>query len=224
MQIREMEKSQRPREKLLQYGAASLSDAELLAIFLRTGIRGCSAIDLAHYLLQKFGGIRQLLSADRTKFCTVKGLGDAKFVQLQASIELHQRYLQQCLQQQEIFQDVQAAEQFIISKLRDKKYEVFSCLFLDNQHQLIRYEELFRGSLQCASVYPGEVVKQALLHHSAALIIAHNHPSGIQEPSQADIDITKRLQQALMLVDIRLLDHFIIGEGRATSLAHQGFL
>ncbi len=224
MKIRELEKQQRPREKLLAQGAGSLSDAELLAIFLRTGVAGYSAIEMAHYLLKHFGGIRQLLAASERDFCAVRGMGPAKYVQLQACIELSQRFLAQQLKQKQLLNSVEETSRFLISKLRDKHYEVFCCLYLDNRHQLIHFEELFRGNINSASVYPAEVVKQALKYNAAAMIVAHNHPSGICEPSQSDYHITRQLKEALQLMDIRLLDHIIIGESQTTSLAQLGEL
>ncbi|MFK5986219.1 MAG: DNA repair protein RadC [Pseudomonadota bacterium] len=224
MSISEWPEQERPREKLLHYGAEHLSDAELLAIFLRTGVKGCSAIDLAKILLQKFGGLRQLLMARQDDFCAIHGLGVAKYVQLQASVEMTKRYLHQQLQKKDLITCPQDTKHYLISQIRDKPYEVFVCLYLDNRHQIIHYEELFRGTIDGASVYPREVVKQALYYNAAALIVAHNHPSGIAEPSQSDEQITRRLKDALALVDIRLLDHFIIGDGRVSSFAEQGLL
>ncbi len=224
MSITEWPKLERPREKLLQYGAEHLSDAELLAIFLRTGVKGCSAIDLAKILLQKFGGLRQLLVARQDTFCAIRGLGMAKFVQLQACVEMTRRFLHQQLLEKDLITCPDDTKRYFASKIRDKSYEVFVCLYLDNRHQIIQYEELFRGTIDGASVYPGEVVKQALLYNAAALIVAHNHPSGIAEPSPSDEHITRRLRDALALVDIRLLDHFIIGDGKVCSLAEQGLL
>jgi DNA repair protein RadC len=224
MSISDWPEQDRPREKLLQYGAQHLSDAELLAIFLRTGVKGCSAIDLAKLLLQKFGGLRQLLIASQDNFCAIHGLGTAKFVQLQASVEMTKRYLHQQLQEKDLITCPEDTKRYLISQLRDKSYEVFVCLYLDNRHQIIHYEELFRGTIDGASVYPREVVKQALYYNAGALIVAHNHPSGVAEPSQSDEHITRRLQDALALVDIRLLDHFIIGDGKVCSLAEQGVL
>jgi len=224
MSIRHWPKQQRPREKLLQYGAENLSDAELLAIFLRTGVKGCSAIDLSIILLKKFGGLRQLLTASQHSFCSIHGLGIAKFVQLQASVEMSRRYLKQQLEEKDLISCPEDTKRYLISHIRDKSHEVFVCLYLDNRHQIIHYEELFRGTIDAASVYPREVVKQALFHNAAALIVAHNHPSGVAEPSQSDKNITKHLKAALALMDIRLLDHFIIGNDKICSLAEQGVL
>lgn len=224
MSIRQWPEQERPREKLLQKGATNLSDAELLAIFLRMGVKGCSAIELSKILLHKFGGLRQLLAASQKDFCAIHGLGVAKFVQLQASVEMTRRYLHQQLQQKDLITCPEDTERYLISQIRDKSYEVFVCLYLDNRHQILHYEELFRGTIDGASVYPREVVKQALSYNAAALIVAHNHPSGIAEPSQSDKQITQRLKEALALMDIRLLDHFIIGDNHIYSLAEQGML
>ncbi|MFK5986566.1 MAG: DNA repair protein RadC [Pseudomonadota bacterium] len=224
MSIRQWPEQERPREKLLQLGAQSLTDAELLAIFLRTGVKGCSAIDLAGILLKKFGGLRQLLLASEKNFCAIHGLGVAKFVQLQASVEMTKRFLQQQLQGKDLISCPEDSKRYLISQIRDKPHEVFVCLYLDNRHQIIHYEELFRGTIDGANVYPREVVKQALYYNAAAMIVAHNHPSGIAKPSQADEQITQRLKDALALVDIRLLDHFIIADNEVYSLAERGLL
>ncbi|GAB2514439.1 JAB domain-containing protein [Microbulbifer agarilyticus] len=200
MAITDWPAAERPREKLLAKGAAALSDAELLAIFLRTGLPGVSAVDLARQLLSDFGGLRPLLEAERKAFCAGKGLGDAKFVQLQA------------------------VRDYLSAQLRHRTREVFCCLFLDSQHRVIAFDELFEGTLNAASVYPREVVQAALARGAAAVILAHNHPSGVSEPSQADIHITGRLKDALALVDVRVLDHLIVGEGAGCSFAERGLL
>jgi DNA repair protein RadC len=215
---------ERPREKLLNGGAASLSDAELLAIFLRTGTKGLTAVDLARNLLNEFGGLGTLLRTEQNDFCRAKGLGVAKYAQLQASLEMSRRYLHEQLQQMDSLTNPQQTRHYLYSKLRHYPHEVFACLFLDNRHRVICYEELFRGTIDGASVHPREVVKKALQHNAAAVIFAHNHPSGVVEPSQADKAITAQLKSALALVDIRVLDHFIIGEGMPASLAEQGMI
>ena len=213
---------ERPREKLLQQGAHTLSDAELLAIFLRTGISGKSAVQLAQELLNSFNGLRPLLEADQQGFCQHLGLGPAKYSQLQAVLEMSRRHLKMALKRPDAFDGPEAVSQYLISKLRHLPHEVFMCLFLDSKHQLISSDELFRGTLDGASVYPREVVKMGLKHNASAVIFAHNHPSGIAEPSPSDIHITKRLNKALELVDIRVLDHFVIGEGAVVSMVEQG--
>jgi DNA repair protein RadC len=224
MSITDWPRQERPREKLLARGAASLSDAELLAIFLRTGVAGKTAVDLARDLLQEYGGLRQLLATNQPRFCRSKGLGLAKYAQLQAVLEMGRRYLHEGLQHTEALTNPADSRRFLQAKLRHYPYEVFACLFLDNRHRVIVFEELFRGTIDGASVHPREVVKRALEHNAAALILAHNHPSGIAEPSEADRRITRRLLEALALVDIRLLDHFIVAEGEPVSLAERGLL
>jgi|TARA_B110000003_G_C16547327_1_gene495190 DNA repair protein RadC len=214
----------RPREKLLARGAEYLSDAELLAIFLRTGVRGKSAVDLARDLLSGFGGLRQLLVADQGQFTQHHGLGPAKFAQLQAVLEMSNRHLAQTLQKEGALTSPQLTQRYLMSKLRDRQSEAFVALFLDSQHRIIEYVELAHGTIDGAAVYPREVVKMALAKNAAALIFAHNHPSGIAEASQADKSITDRLVKALSLLDIRVLDHIIIGDGEFTSFAEKGWL
>ena len=224
MPITDWPSQERPREKLLIRGAGALSDAELLAIFLRTGVAGQTAVDLARQLLQEFGGLRQLLGADQPRFCRGRGLGLAKFTQLQAVVEMSRRYLQQQLQESDALNSPATTRRYLQARLRHYPHEVFSCLFLDNRHRVIAFEELFRGTIDGASVHPREVVKRALAHNAAALILAHNHPSGVAEPSQADRQITAHLKQALALVDIRVLDHIVVGEGDPVSLAERGWV
>ncbi|WP_096086750.1 RadC family protein [Agaribacterium haliotis] len=216
--------SERPREKLLQQGPASLSDAELLAIFLRTGCAGMSAVDLARSLLKRFGSLRALLESSVAEFCEARGLGEAKYSQLQAVLEMSRRHLAQSLSRDCSLNSSQAVKDFLTARLRHRNAEVFTVLFLDSQHRLIACEELFQGTIDGASVYPREVVKAALKHNSAAVILAHNHPSGIAEPSTSDQHITERLVQALALVDIRTLDHIIVGEAQCLSFAERGLI
>ena len=222
MAIHQWPQHQRPREKLLEKGSKALSDQELLAIFLRTGVSGMSAIDLASKLLTHFGGLGSLLSANQTSFCSVKGLGVAKYCQLKATLELTERYLAEQLRDNDIFTSPKQVEDYLSVQMRDYQREVFSVLLLDSRNQLLGYHELFHGTIDVTSVHPREVVKLALQKNAAAVIIAHNHPSGVSEPSNADVAITHRLKAALALVDIRLLDHFIVGRGDITSLANQG--
>ncbi len=224
MSISDWPEAERPREKLLQRGAEALTDAELLAIFLRTGTKGLSAIDLAYNLLTEFSSLRNLFNASLDDFCSAKGIGPAKYVQLQAVLEMSKRHLSETLAKKDVISSPDETRQYLKQQLRDRPYEVFAALFLDNRHQIIKFEELFRGTIDGASVYPREVVKKALQHNAAALIIAHNHPSGVAEPSSADEHITLRLKDALGLVDIRLLDHFIIGDGEIISLAERGVI
>lgn len=214
---------QRPREKLLANGSKSLTDAELLAIFLRTGIRGKTAVDLSEDLLQGFSGLRALLKADVDVFCGHRGLGTAKYAQLQAVLEMARRYLFEGLQRGDSLSNPQETRQYLSSQLRDYPHEVFAVLFLDQRHRVISFDEMFRGTIDGANVYPREVVKKALEHNAAAVIFAHNHPSGVAEPSQSDERITQRLKEALNLVDIRVLDHFVVGD-EVVSFAERGLL
>lgn len=222
--IRDWPAEDRPREKLLQRGAEALTDAELLAIFLRTGVTGKTAVDLARELLAEFGGLHGLMGASRKRFCKGNGLGEAKFAQLQAVMEMSRRYLREKLQRGDALTSVEDTRRYLKSCLYGYPYEVFACLFLDNRHRVIAYEELFRGTIDGSSVHPREVVKQALHHNAAAIIFAHNHPSGVSEPSRADTQITQRLKDALALVEVRVLDHFIVGDGQPRSLAEMGLI
>jgi DNA repair protein RadC len=224
MAIKDWDEGDRPREKLLQRGAGALTDAELLAIFLRTGTPGKSAVDLAKDLLADFGSLKALLDADQARFCQANGLGSAKYAQLQAVLEMAKRHFQEILQRGNALTSPDITRAYLSAQLRGYTYEVFACLFLDNQHRVIQFEELFRGTIDGASVYPREIAKRALHHNAAAIIFAHNHPSGISEPSQADQHITDKLKQALALFDIRVLDHFIIGDGLPYSFAEHGLL
>ncbi|MHC2146313.1 RadC family protein [Pseudomonas sp. 210_17 TE3656] len=223
MSIRDWPVAERPREKLLEQGAFSLSDAELLAIFLRTGVRGYSAVDLARHLLGQFGGLRGLLEADGKRFNQEFGLGPAKFAQLQAVMEMSRRHLADRLRRGSALQSPQAVKDYLKAQLRHEPHEVFACLFLDNKHRLLGFEVLFRGTIDSTSVYPRQVLKRGLAHNAAALILCHNHPSGIAEPSQADVHLTHRLKKALELVDIRVLDHFIVGDGEPLSMVEHGW-
>lgn len=224
MAINDWPARERPREKLLDGGTGSLSDAELLAIFLRTGVKGLSALDMARNLLTEFGGLRGILEAPRGSFCAGHGLGVSKYVQLQASLELARRHLSECLQREDSLTSSELTRQYVKSRMRGYHREVFLCLFLDNQHRLIAQEELFQGTLDGSMVHPREVVKRCLHHNAGAIIFAHNHPSGVAEPSQADIGITRRLKSALDLVDIRALDHLVVGDGDVVSLAERGLM
>ena len=224
MAIRDWPADERPREKLLDKGPHSLSDAELLAIFLRTGLPGQSAVDLARGLLGHFGSLRKLLEADHGTFCEAKGLGTAKYAQLQAALELSRRHLLSTLQRGDALTSPDHTRRFLSSQLREKHREVFAVLFLDTRNRVIAYEELFQGTIDGASVHPREVVSRALAHNAAAAIIAHNHPSGVTEPSRADQQITDQIKRALALVDIRLLDHIIVGDGETRSLAEEGLI
>lgn len=224
MAIKDWPASERPRERLLAYGAKGLSDAELLAIFLRTGVRGQSAVELARGLLARFGSLRRLLAASREDFCTAPGLGDAKYAQLQAVLEMGQRHLGERLLRGGPLTSPKETADFLTSRLRDYAFEVFAVIFLDNRHRVLAFEELFRGTIDGASVHPREVLRRALHHNAAAVVLSHNHPSGVAEPSQADCRITERLRDALAMVDVRVLDHLIIGDGSCCSLAERGFI
>lgn len=224
MPITDWPEPERPREKLLSRGPASLSDAELLAIFLRTGVRGTTAVDLGRELIARFGGLRPMLMVSKGDLCSVHGLGATKYVQLQAALELGRRFLEAEMKRTDPLTCPEDTRRFLSAHLRSLPYEVFACVFLDNRHRVIAFEELFRGTIDGAQVYPREVVKRTLAHNAAAVIFAHNHPSGVAEPSRADEALTRRLQEALALVEVRVLDHVIIGEGALVSLAERGLI
>lgn len=224
MAITDWPENERPREKLLTHGAESLSDAELLAIFLRTGIKGCNAIDLAKQLLNHFGGLRELLNADQSSFCHHKGLGTAKFVQLQATLEMSRRHLAAKLAKGVAITSPVDTHNYLISELRDEPHEVFALLMLDNKHRVIHFQKLFFGTIDGAAVYPRVIVKTVLENNAAAVILTHNHPSGIAEPSDADQRITQHIVKALNLIDVRVLDHVIVGDGETVSLAERGLI
>lgn len=213
-----------PREKLAQEGLARLDDAELLAILLRTGAAPLSSVELARELLQRLGGLRGILLTDRETLMRQRGLGPVKSAQLLAVTELSRRYLAQKVQRGNPLESPADTELYLKSALRDHPHEVFACLFLDSRHRVIAFEELFQGTIDGATVYPRVVAEKALRHGAAALIVAHNHPSGVSEPSLADQAITRRLKDALALLDIRLLDHFVVGEGRPVSMAARGLV
>ncbi|MGF1644881.1 MAG: DNA repair protein RadC [Thiotrichales bacterium] len=223
MSILDWPADERPREKLLTLGAQRLSDAELLAIFLRTGVRGKSAVDLARELLNAHDGLRGLLELNCEDFCGHHGLGEAKYVQLQAVIEMASRHLRERLKRGESFTSPTLARDYVSRRLRDYPKEVFACLFLDTRHRLLDFEELSQGTIDGASVHPREVVRAAIKHNAAAVILAHNHPSGVAEPSMADRQITQRLKDALALVDVRVLDHIVVGD-EVVSMAELGLI
>ena len=224
MSIRDWPAAERPREKLLEQGSASLSDAELLAIFLRTGVTGKSAVDLARHLLAEFGSLRALLEADLGSFSRQLGLGPAKFSQLQAVLDMGRRHLAVRLRRDSALESPQAVRDYLKSLLRHEHHEVFGCLFMDSKHRMLAFEVLFRGSIDSASVYPRQVVKRALAHNAAAVIFCHNHPSGVPEPSEADKTLTQRLTKALDLIEVRVLDHFIVGDGEPLSMVEHGWM
>jgi len=224
MAIADWPELERPREKLLQSGPASLSDAELLAIFLRTGVRGKSAVDLARDLLARCGGLCALLARKRGDLPDLPGIGDAKFSQLQAVPELARRALAEPLRASDALCSPAAVRDFLRLTLARRDHEVFLAVLLDAQNRMLACEELFRGTLTQTSVYPREVVKCALARNAAAVIFAHNHPSGVAEPSHADEVLTQSLKQALALVDIKVLDHFIVAGNSALSFAERGII
>lgn len=215
---------ERPREKLLCRGASALSDAELIAIFLQSGVRGKTAVDLARELLSGHGGLRGLLETDPRRLAQTRGLGTAKIVLLRAALELGRRYLAATLERANVLSNPRDTRDYLRARLRAYPHEVFACLFLDNRHRIISFDEMFAGTIDTAAVHPREVVKRALEHNAAAVILAHNHPSGVAEPSHSDLAITRRLKDALALVDIRLLDHLVIGDSESVSLAERGLL
>lgn len=214
----------RPREKLLSRGAASLSDTELVALLLRTGFKGKDVMQLAAEVLGELGGVAGLLHAPPQVLGRVKGLGPAKRAELVAVLELARRALAQQLQARPVFESPAQVKDYLQLHLAGRPHEVFSVLFLDAQHRLLALEDLFRGTLTQTSVYPREVVKRALAHNAAAVMLAHNHPSGVAEPSRADEYLTQTLKSALALVDVRVLDHFVIGRGQVVSFAERGLL
>ena len=224
MAITDWPEGERPREKLMRRGAHSLSDAELLAIFLRTGMKGKSAVDLARELLSRFGNLASLFSADLSAFTEVPGMGPAKYAQLQAVIEMAKRALSEQIQHQDALTSPGSVRDYLRLHLQGRKQEVFAALFLDAQNRVVAIEDLFCGTLTQTSVYPREVVKRGLYHNAAGVILAHNHPSGSAVPSNADQTLTQALKAALALVDIKVLDHFIIGAGETLSFAERGLI
>jgi len=224
MNIREWPAEERPREKLLQRGAAGLTDAELLAVFLGSGVRGRNVVELARGLLVRFGSLRQLLEADREAFVGELGLGPVRYGQLQALLEIGRRYLATAIERESVMDSPSAVRRYLKSMLRHEVSEVFGCLFLDTKHRPLAFEILFRGTIDRASVYPREVVRRALQHNAAALILCHNHPSGHSEPSKDDVHLTLSLKRGLALIDVRVLDHIIIGDGEPLSMVEQGWV
>ncbi len=224
MAITDWPADDRPREKLLLKGAAALSDAELVAIFLRTGVTGKSAVDLAREVVAQFGSLSALCGADKKTFCNIHGLGEAKYAQLQAVLEMAQRALGEQLKQGAVLNSPKAVRDYLRLRLHNRGHEVFVGVFLDAQHRVLAVDDLFNGTLTQTSVYPREVVKSALRHNAAAVIFAHNHPSGIAEPSRSDEMLTATLKRALALVDVKVLDHFVVGADSVMSFAQQGIL
>ncbi len=225
MAIKDWDRYYQPREKLLEYGAQALSDEELLAIFLRVGVQGCSAIELAGNLLRHFGSLRALINATEVEFCSIHGLGQAKFVQLKASEELTKRQLMESLKSPgRQLQGSNDVKQLVKLELLDELREVFKVIFLDNHHRVIATEILFYGTINSANVYPREILRRVIDLNAAAVILAHNHPSGVAEPSQSDIHITNVLKELLAVIDVRILDHLIVGEDEVTAMSELGLL
>jgi len=224
MAINDWQEEDRPRERLFALGANRLSDAELLAITLRTGTRGKNAVELARELLQEFGSLRQLLNAEQHQLNHISGFGPVKFAQFKAIAELGQRYARETLQRGDALTSPEQTENYLRTRMRDYQQEVFACLWLDNRHRIIHFDELFFGTVNGANVYSREVVRAALRHNAAAAILCHNHPSGVAEPSAADRQITQRLKRALELIDVTVLDHIIVGDQACTSLAREGLI
>jgi DNA repair protein RadC len=224
MAIRDWPADARPREKLLERGAESLSDAELLAIFLRTGVTGKSAVDMARELLERFGGLSKLCLASQQEICDAPGLGPAKYAQLKAVMEMARRALVEDMKNGDVLSSPGAVRRYLSLLLKDKPHEEFWAVFVDAQNRVILAEMLFRGTLTQTSVYPREVVKRTLALNAAGIILAHNHPSGVAEPSQADRLLTQTLKQALALVDVRVLDHFVVAGAGGMSFAEAGLL
>ena len=224
MLLKDLPQEARPREKLLSRGAAALSDAELLALLLRSGIQGKNVLQLAQELVDRFGGVAGLLHTPAESLKTVKGLGPAKRAELVAVLELARRALAQELMQKPLFNTPQAVRDYLQLQLGGLHHEVFAVLFLDSQHRLIALEEMFRGTLTQTSVYPREVVKQALTLNASSVVLAHNHPSGTAQPSRADEALTHTLKAALALVDVRVLDHFVVTASQAVSMAELGLV
>ena len=210
---------EKPREKLLKRGASALSDAELLAIFLRTGTKGKNVIKLSQEIIGYFGSIQGLLVATEQQFCEIKGLGKAKYAQLQASLEMSLRFTNEQISLQDAIENPEQVKNFLKQKLTGQVNEQFVALFLNNQHQVVAYEALFSGTINAASVHIRVIVQQCLKHNAAALIVCHNHPSGVTEPSVSDINITQQIKSAMALIDVRLLDHLIVAGKQVVSLA-----
>ncbi len=216
--------AERPREKLLSKGAHHLSDAELLALFLRTGTKGKTAVDQGRELLSHFNGLSGVLKASLADIASIKGIGNAKYALLQAALELSRRAMLEPLESQSALTNPQSTRRYLHALLSHEDKEVFWCLFLDNQHRVLASEALFKGTIDCANVYPREVMKACLAHNAAAVIFAHNHPSGVARPSQADSRLTRRLRDALALIDIRTLDHIIVAGNSTVSMSELGLL
>ncbi len=221
MTIKQWSEQERPREKFLRHGAGVLSDAELLTLLLGSGTKTRSVLEIAHQLLKDFGSLSEIMRAKREVLCAVKGIGKVRYVMLQAATELVRRSLLETIHKGDVLASPDHMRDYLALKMRDYEHEVFACLFLDNQHRVIAFEELFYGTIDGASVHPREVVKRALHHNAAAIVLAHNHPSGSDEPSVADKQITDELKHSLDLIDVRVLDHFVVGENITSFVERQ---
>lgn len=224
LSIKDWPTNEQPRSKFLNLGPDSLSDAELLAIFLHSGTKGKSAVDLARELIVKFSSLRGLLECSKHEFCQIEGLGIARYVLLQAVLEMGRRHLFQQLKSNPIVKNSNRMKDFLLAELRHLKQEVLAGVFLDNACRVIHYDVLARGTLSETSVYPREIIKDCLKHNAAALVLAHNHPSGVTQPSAADLHLTENIQQSLKVIDVSLIDHVIVGDGQTFSFAEQGLI
>ncbi|OGT60789.1 MAG: hypothetical protein A3E85_04740 [Gammaproteobacteria bacterium RIFCSPHIGHO2_12_FULL_45_12] len=224
MPITDWPKQDRPREKLLERGEQALTDAELIAIFLKTGVRGRTALDIAKALLVQFGSLNKLLQAPASLLTQTNGIGHSKYATLKAAQEMGRRCQEEPLAIGETLSSSTATQRFLAARLREQTHEVFACLFLDTHLRLIHYQVLFHGTLNETSIYPREIARHALKHNAAKLILAHNHPSGLPTPSSADKDVTQRIQHALALIDVRVIDHIIVGNPQNFSFADAGLI
>ena len=224
MAITDWPELERPREKLLKRGTGALSDAELLAVLLRTGLRGGTAVDLGRDLLLEAGSLRRLLDMPAERLRRLRGLGGSRSAMLLAALELGKRHLDETLTCGPLVEDPEAVVRLLTAELRSEPGEVFLVVFLDNKNRVLATEKMFHGTVDSAAVYPREVVRRALEHNAANIIIAHNHPSGIAEPSQADRDLTDNLRRSLKLIDVRIIDHLVIGDGQWTSFSRRGWM
>ncbi|MFC3095421.1 JAB domain-containing protein [Alteromonas sediminis] len=222
MKMRDWPEAERPCEKLLRRGTDILSDAELLAVFIRSGQKQRDALMISHDLLKAFGSLRSVITARKEAFCAVAGVGEVRYAQIQAALEMVKRQYEETLMKESVFNNTVDVERYLRCHLRDMEHEVFGVLMLDSQHQLIKFRKLFTGTINASAVYPRDVVKCVLADNAAATILVHNHPSGVAEPSQADICMTKTIKKALDLIDVPLLDHFIVGDAKTVSLAQRG--
>lgn len=223
MNIKEWPEHERPQEKLLARGSSALSDAELLAIIIGSGTQGKNALEIARTLLKDVGSLREVVNAEKAEICRHNGLGKVRYTRLQAAVEISRRILMETVKRGNVFSNADSTRRFLSLKMRNYKSEVFACIFLDNHHRLIEFEELFKGTINAANVHPRELIKRVLYHNASSVILVHNHPSGSSEPSSADRHITDELKQTLGSIDVQVLDHLIVGE-TITSFAERGLL